>query len=186
MYLMIDIETLSTKKDAAVMTIGMAWFNGDQITATTEIRIDPRAVTGTIDASTVAWWSSQSDEAREAVFGGKLSEDQAKLEFRDFVRKWEAEEVWANSPSFDLTILNSWWYRGTRPCEWPLHFRNERDCRTYFALGREMGIEFAQAWEAGSVAHNALDDACNQARAIILIREGLHQNRKAYDRMTLR
>lgn len=186
MHLMIDIETLSTHKDAAVLSIGMAWFDGNAIIDTCHIAIKPAYIDGHIDARTVAWWAGQGSEAREAAFGGDVSQSQAKLNFRDFVKLHEADEVWANSPSFDLVILNSWWYRGDRPCEWPLHFRTERDCRTMFALGRELNIEFGHVWDLSSTAHNALDDACNQARAVIAIRRGMHEHMSIYNGSVLR
>lgn len=170
---MVDIETLSTRHDAAIISIGLAKFDEKQgVYETHGITIRKEDWYGHIDPATVKWWMEQEKDTREYSFNGTTTAMLAAAEFSDFVK--DADEVWANSPSFDLTILKSWWNNmvdntrpGYSPGKWPVHYRAERDCRTIFTEARRLGIDIDHAWKMGSSAHNPVDDAANQARAVI-------------------
>lgn len=163
---MVDIETLSTRSDACVISIGLAEFVDGSVTRTDGIAIHHSEWHGHIDPQTVKWWMGQSPQASEYSFEGGGTAHAASSLLIDYLEP--AKEVWANSPQFDLTILRSWWSRlGMGQKKFPAHYRVERDCRTIFNEARRMGIELGAAWAGTSVAHNPIDDAANQARAII-------------------
>lgn len=174
--MMLDIETLSTKPNAAVLSIGLAAFDDERVIDTLGIQIDPEEVFGDISTSTVRFWVKQSAEAQVYSFEGKTSQYHAAWELGEFFRTHKPDEVWANSPQFDLIILESWWSelieRGSLPrgTKLPWTYRQPRDCRTMFAEARRLGIEVDQS--TGTL-HNPVDDAANQARAIIQIRQML-------------
>lgn len=161
---MVDIETLGTGPDACVISVGFAEFENGQVTRTDGVAIRDSDWSGHIDPRTVKWWAEQSAEAREYSFNGKGTALEAAAMMQQYFQ--DADEVWANSPQFDLTILRGWWKR-VHKGNFPAHYRTERDCRTVFNEARRLGIELDNAWLGTSVAHNPIDDAANQARAII-------------------
>lgn len=187
---MIDIETLSKRHDAAVLSIGLAAFDlVSGVTDVAEFKIDMEHLHGHVDPETVRWWMGQSDDARSATFGKKDDTDRvhpfaAAMGMADFIDRnggYDDTLVWANSPSFDITILKWWWenmpaMRGRTASlvpdrRFPVFYRNERDCRTLFALGRRLGVDTSDCWTG--IAHSAAGDACNQARAVARILQAL-------------
>jgi len=162
---MVDIETLSTADDACVISIGLASFDENGVTDTAGFAIATIDWHGHIDPRTVKWWLQQSEAARAYSFSGDTSALTAAVKFKQFVEG--ADEVWANSPQFDITILQNWWKRCSIAMAFPVHFRIHRDCRTIFAEAKRLGIELGDAYKMGTTAHNPVDDAANQARAIV-------------------
>jgi 3' exoribonuclease, RNase T-like len=178
---MLDLETLGTAKDSAVISIGLAAFSEAKgIIASAGWALDSRDWHGVIDPSTVKWWSKQNEAAREYSFNGTTRSLQAALEIRQFVINHGGaqgeDEVWANDPDFDVVILQSWWKRVAEMYPqvgpFPMHYRAARSCRTIWAEAKRLGIYFDGA-AAHTVAHNPIDDACNQARAVIQVRKNL-------------
>jgi hypothetical protein len=178
---MIDIETLSTSKHAAVMAIGMCAFNLEHGVIDSEgYYIDPKHVYGHVDPKTVQWWMAQPEQVRERVFNGKHNPYQAAYGLLTFVQRHKAAAVWANSPTFDSVILKHWWedmpgtanYPTVRDQPFPLVYKKERDVRTLRALALELGIE-ETPWQGD--AHNPVDDCCNQARDVIHIRKEIRR-----------
>lgn len=182
--LMIDIETMDTGPNAAVISIGIAAFDQDRgIIASEGWAIHPADWHGEVNAQTVVWWSKQNECARDYSFNGKTSALQAALGLKTFVTTYGSTdpecEVWANDPDFDVVILRSWWKRVAEKNHtsalgtFPFHYRSPRSCRTMYAEARRLGIFYDAAYANASVAHNPIDDACNQARAVIQIRNNL-------------
>lgn len=174
---MVDIETLSTMKDAAVISIGICAFNEDKgVIASAGWALDARDWTGNIDPSTIKWWTKQNEAARDFSFNGVERATSVAVGLKDFIRQWgggEAEdETWANDPDFDLVILQSWWKRIAAIGPFPFHYRSARSCRTIWAEAKRLGIYYDPA-AMHTVAHNPVDDACNQARAVIAVRKNL-------------
>lgn len=67
----------------------------------------------------------------------------------------DADEVWANSPSFDCELLEAAY--DAVGLEAPWDFYQERDYRTLSSLPVAVDVEFE------GVEHDALDDAKHQA-----------------------
>src|SRR5579872_6912418 len=124
---MVDIETLSTHKDAAVLSIGVAMFDDDQVIDTAGWSIDMKKITGHINPATVQWWMQQSENAKSYSFCGDLSPDSVATFLQSYLQT--ADEVWANDPDFDMIILQNWWER-TASVPWPVSFRKYRSVRT--------------------------------------------------------
>lgn len=175
---MIDIETLGTRSDSAVISLGVALFDETGVLATDGWAIRPTDWIGRIDASTVAWWMEQSREARAFSATGAATALNVALGLHEFYAQHVPEETWANDPSFDVVILKHWWenvgntYRHTMP-RFPVHYRAERSFRTIMAEAKRLGIETDSAYAMTATAHNPVDDAANQARAVILVRQSL-------------
>jgi 3' exoribonuclease, RNase T-like len=158
---MIDIETLSTHQNAAVLQIGAAAFSlkpDEPAMTLAEWKLDLNSQEARhISADTLKWWSTQPHLA--SMLNGKVPWQKALEELRSFIEVvtvgTKDVHVWANSPSFDLAILKSF------PHKLPMwHFRNERDFRTARALFP------AQPWDSKAVEHDALADATAQATHI--------------------
>lgn len=168
-HVMLDLETLDTGPDAAIISIGAVAFDRQTLTiddGTFYQAITIGTVTGVIDPDTVEWWMQQSAEAR-AVFKDPTAvpESHALLAFSDWVRDvsgpaLDQVEVWGNGAAFDNVILRATYARnGYIP---PWKWRNDRCYRSVKAL-----FPSVDAAPLYSVRHNALDDAMTQA-AILL------------------
>lgn len=181
--LMLDLETLDTGPDAAVISIGVCAFDQDRgIIASDGWAIRPDDWHGVKNPNTIVWWSKQNECARDYSFNGKTPAIFAALKLKEFIATYgssDAEcEAWANDPDFDIVILRNWWQRvekdeGTSLGRFPIHYRSSRSCRTIYAEAKRLGIYYDAAYSMASVAHNPVDDACNQARAVIQIRNNL-------------
>ena len=159
----IDLETLSTNNDAAVLAIGAVVFDEDAVHEALYIPLSPDH--GHISASTVLWWMGQSDDARKAITEKEpMNPALAAGKLAAFYELSGAQEVWANSPNFDMVILENWWSR-VSTMKWPFHFRHYRDLRTLKNLARDLDIVASSPKPV--TAHNALDDARSQAEYII-------------------
>jgi hypothetical protein len=172
---MIDIETLSTQKDAMVISIGAAVFDMVRgVSDTFHWRLKFGCWEGHVDPKTIRWWMEQSQEAREATFLGdddlRVASHEVAIQLHALTKN--ADEVWANDPTFDIVILRAWWERLGVQAPFPIHYRAERSCRTLFALARERQIDLTPAF-VGVTSHNAVEDAAAQARAVILAKKGL-------------
>jgi len=162
---MLDLETLGTKHDAAILSIGMVAFNDDEIIGSFYAVLN-NPTHGSIDASTVMWWLDQSEKARRSLLDADHVRDTLVVtQLTDFFNNHRFQEVWANSPSFDLTILESWWNRVAPLINWPLKFSNYRDFRTLNKLAIECGCDVGRI--SPELSHNALSDATAQAQYVI-------------------
>lgn len=158
MRVMVDIETLGLDRGAAILSIGAVKFDTDEIGDTFEASISRescKAAGLTVDEDTLEWWQDQSDAAREVLDGG----DDLGDVLQDF-SLWAggADEVWANSPSFDCEMLIGAGKAVGVPMPW--EFYEERDVRTVKSL------PVAPELEHDGVEHDALDDAIHQARIV--------------------
>lgn len=176
---MLDLETLSTQPDAAIISIGLAKFDAKQVIETAGWALELPKVFGHIDPSTVAWWMKQSEPAREYSFTGTTDPHVAAQGISDFLRG--VDEIWANDPEFDCVILRAWW-QALRPRlgKFPISYRQSRSYRTIMAEAKACGVDIDKAWTNTFVAHNPIEDAATQARAVILARAGLRAGREMY------
>jgi hypothetical protein len=161
---MIDIETLSTKNNALILTIGAIKFSREKDIESLKDtdnfykRIDIKSckkLNMDIDNDTVQWWNKQSKDVRYEAIENKDRQDikDVLLELTNFIK--DCKYVWANSPNFDCVILEN----AYRYCnlEIPWKYWNLRDCRTIYDLGNT-SLKSITA----ETKHNSLDDCYNQ------------------------
>jgi hypothetical protein len=166
---MIDIETMSTRNDAAVIAIGTAIFDSEGIIDKQELLLDPRFVPGHRDEDTLDWWEKQDPEVKERMFSGELRAPEACKELFHFLRGYQCKETWANSPSFDLVILREL-FKEASILSFPVHYSRERDYRTLTRLADRLGIDCGEPYtRAEHQAHSALSDAITQAEVVNII-----------------
>jgi len=153
---MVDIETLGLEPGAAILSIGAVEFAMDRRRDTFYRTISRESNEGaglTVDEETLEWWREQDESAQRTLHnGGDLEESmEAFAEWID-----GADEVWANSPSFDCELLEA--AGAAVDVQMPWEFYEERDFRTLKKLPVAVEVEH------DGVKHNALDDALHQAK----------------------
>lgn len=189
--LMIDLETLATTSDAEVIAIGAVIFDDEKVVDFLYLPLNYDRLTGHISGSTLRWWFDQSKEAQESTFGGsRLDPWHAVEQFMTFISGHgigEGAEVWANDPDFDLVVLKHWWIRNRQPSinpetgmhvpqvgrPWPFKYNAGRSYRTLRSTATILGWtdELNSSARGTWLAHNAVDDAAAQARAVIAMRQ---------------
>jgi 3' exoribonuclease, RNase T-like len=181
-HAMIDLETMSTRSDARVLSVGVAIFNDTEVIATDGWAIDiADDIGGHVDWKTVKWWMEQDADARAFSWNGKLKNGTAAYNFKTFLAQHGIEfgkesksEVWSKDPHFDHVILENWWRRVNEVTligDFPIGYRQPRAYRTLVWEANELGFEEEHA--GFYVAHNPVDDAAIQARVVIQARQFL-------------
>jgi hypothetical protein len=159
--LMLDLETWGNSKDSVIVQIGACYF--DRYTG----EIGPK-VCYNIDAessiqegfnvwaSTLYWWMTQSNEARQSfVEEPKLHVRTAIEYFNTFAK--QAKQIWSHA-TFDFVILMGHFEKlNIKP---NFHYRSARDIRTLTDLANLPNKEYPQV----GTNHNALDDCLYQVQ----------------------
>ena len=164
MHLMLDLETLSTSPNTAVLSLGAVVFDEKTIHRTEHITFDVQEQLDVykrhVSVKTVAWWIDQSVAAK-AVFAPRdpmsLRGGLRLLDTLLTAQDWEKVQVWSNGASFDLPILHTMYEAVHNDAPW--RFYNERCYRTMEELYRDVPKPAREG-----VEHNAVDDAVYQAR----------------------
>jgi hypothetical protein len=170
MNLMIDLETFGNRMDSAIVSIGAVFFDLDTGEIGGEfyrgIDADSACKYGRVTGSTITWWLTQSEAARQAIVAGKTPLNEALDQLAGFYKAHPKAPIWGNGSTFDVSILeHAYWRVFDRAAPWA--FWNVRDCRTIKELGDAIGYQIPKL--AGT-AHNALDDARHQAMWVCEIR----------------
>lgn len=178
MDLMIDLETLSTDSNAAIVSIGMVLFDSNNIETEYEkfyraVKLDSAVQHGAVDGDTLRFWFKQSKEAQSVMTDKEAVSLKTAL---DEAHTWIDKELssrgktmrdlrtYGNGADFDLPIIR----HAIQSCNHPLsfHYTNSRCFRT---LRDEYPAESLKP-EALGVHHHALDDAFYQAKWLVNMR----------------
>ena len=170
MDIMLDLESLGTRPDCAILTLGACKFDpfSDRFGDSLYFRIDvdeQLALGREVQEDTLAWWSNQAEDVREEALG---EGNRVSLEtmYRDLNRFCVGvDNIWCQGPAFDIVILENIYRQQGWPTPW--QFWQIRDSRTLFGVHgdpREKG-------KAG--LHNALEDCISQAQGVQLIYRNL-------------
>lgn len=171
---MLDLETLGTRPDCVILTLGAIKFDPYSIQEPSpglylRLNVEEQLQLGrTADDSTIAWWGQQDPRVREEAMGDlegelRVSVAKARYELNKFLVG--VEYIWAQGPAFDIVILEDL-YR-SQGWGFPWHFWQIRDSRTLF------GVHGDPREKGRDQAHNALADCYYQARAVQKIHENL-------------
>lgn len=160
---MLDIETLGKNPGSVIVSIGAVKFDKNTVTESYYTRVDPESCVKAglkMDASTVIWWMQQNDAARREIcqIGQPLT--LALKEFSDWIGGVNPE-VWGNGATFDNVLVSE----AYRICEMnrPWRYPDERCYRTVKNMFPSVPMQLT------GTAHNALDDARNQAEHLMAI-----------------
>ena len=179
MHLMLDLETLGSGSNAAILSIGAVLFDPYKVNTYEELsqrfykKIDIESAVryGKIDASTVKWWMNQGDAAKKEAFNGTDTLPQALNDFASFVMSNNVTGLWGNGASFDNVIIRNAWARVSELKQvappFPIPFWGDMCYRTVKGLVPQIKMERV------GTHHNALDDAISQALHLQRVMEAL-------------
>lgn len=165
MHIMLDLETMGTRPNAPIVSIGAVAFDSTGESAlfyrTVSLRssVESGAV---IDPNTVEWWLQQSDDARAALVGDITEPLEPCLRaLGQFVATYgdDLVGVWGNGAAFDNVIIHESCRRlGMAPL-W--EFWKDKCYRT--VKGAYPKVPLSRTGDH----HNALDDARTQVAHLI-------------------
>lgn len=168
---MIDLETMSTAKDAAIVSIGAVCFDiddgtiGDTFYRVVNLKSSIRGG-GKVDGDTMIWWLGQGDDARKALVGDdSVLIESALKQFSEWFREKPVVGLWGNGSDFDNVVLENAYHRLSWTPPWT--YTMNRCYRTIAALFPEITRETFRSVK--ETHHNALDDAIVQARHLCAI-----------------
>ena len=161
---MLDLETLSTRPNAVILTLGAVKFNpftledpGPGLYIRPDV--DEQIAQGRdVQDETVNWWMNQAEDVREEALGtdGRISVEAMYQQLNRFLVG--ANSIWAQGPLFDFAILENLYRQYGWPTPW--QYWQIRDSRTLFGVHGDPRVK-------GKVGlHNALEDCVSQATAV--------------------
>lgn len=135
---MLDLETLSTRTDAAIIQIAARAFDPQTGELGAVFDVYVRDSAGHVGVQTVAWWMQRGAAAYN--MGAKLIGPDAESErgaLRLFTYWLEAhapacEALWSHGATFDIPLLAAAYGRHGLGVPW--YYRAPRDTRTLYAL----------------------------------------------------
>lgn len=161
--IMIDLETMSTRPDAAIVSIGAVRFNGKEILNKLYIGISLKSsvdMLGDLDTSTILWWMNQAPIARDAITNkDNIHIIEGLNLLSSFIDKYD--KVWGNGSDFDNVILSNAYSNCAIDLPWKYY--NNRCYRTIKSLAPGIKID------REGIHHNALDDALSQTKHLVKI-----------------
>ena len=166
----LDLETLSTSQDAAIIQIGavvphfdmqhiLGWpFEFEATIRYEECLHHVREKTVSQENETMLWWEKQP--TRLEVFSGQLDYAEALEQFADWIASFKKPvAIWGNGVGFDNPVLrhslDAFGFHNV------FDFRNDRCFRTVKAL-----FPVDHTALPGEVKHTALGDARYEARIL--------------------
>jgi exodeoxyribonuclease VIII len=164
---MIDLETMGTSTNAAIIAIGAVAFDietgelGEKFYDVIDLDTSVKCG-GVMDTSTVLWWMAQTKEAQREFERVGEHEFDVLLDFNNYMSKFDDVKVWGNGASFDNVILANA-YRRHKVLDVPWEYYNDRCYRTMKSLAPHIKME------REGTHHNALSDAISQAKHLIRI-----------------
>ena len=181
-HIMVDIETLSTAVNAAVLSIGAVEFDpmSGKIEREFYSELDLANQAGRhIDVNTMQWWIKQCLVNTDNIeFLTKHNREKdgvsyALIRLLNFVYGYdevtakvtrgdgyEKIAVWACDPDFDLAILADLYKEHKLPVPWK--YSEAKSVRTVRMLTQIAGMEIP----AQEADHNALNDCIRQAKEV--------------------
>lgn len=171
-HVMVDVETLALKEDAAIVWLGAVVFTHDGEDAlkngfafadhfTRLINIDSNLRAGRrIDGKTLKWWHAIPQLWEKVVYTPDSQENELRKVLNDF-REWLPKPcyMWSNGANFDLRLLTHCYTHSLKQ-NVPWLYKHERDTRTLWAMaGRDEPTR--------PITHHPTWDAWAQAVAVI-------------------
>lgn len=162
---MLDIETLSTRPESVMLTLGAVKFDPWSSDVDTDgglyirCNVDEQIAMGRhIQDETLEWWGKQAEDVREEALGDhdRTGIDDTLAQLNRFLVG--SNNIWCQGPAFDIVILENIYRQMEKPTPW--QFWQIRDSRTLFGVHGDPRDKGAKG------AHNALIDCFYQAQAV--------------------
>lgn len=171
-HVMIDLETMSTEHNAAIISIGAVKFDPTDFAILESFHVgvtlpSSQAYGLHISSDTVLWWLGPDlVEARENYYALEKVDLATALEGFSLWFGNESLPVWGNGATFDNVILRNAFKAIGMECPWS--FRHDRCYRTFRALSSHTESVKPE------VAHNALHDAIAQVKTMAKVEHDLN------------
>ena len=176
--IMLDLETMSTESNAAILQIGAVRFDIDGVRSTFEAHISLESCQSyyqDVSASTILWWLKQSDAARKALIEGQERAGPLHVAL-DIFSNWvgnvcpggETVKIWGNGAVADNVWLANAYKAVSKAhpgVKRPWTYHGDRCYRTWVE-GKDPHGEHRQR---PKIPHNALSDAEAQAMTMVAI-----------------
>jgi len=177
-HIMVDIETLGTNSNSAVVSISAVAFDlesgklGKQFEVGINI-LEQILYGGIIDNDTVQWWSTQSEEAKGSLVNLDTVSVKGAL---DAFNRWIADTIsvdfkdaklWGNGVGFDNVIIRNLYSRHDK--HFVLPYWCDNDVRTLVTLGNINTRDF----KFSGTKHNGIDDCKHQINYCAVAYKGL-------------
>lgn len=173
-HVMFDIETLSTEKNAVVISVGLTAFNFASL-----LEFDGYVANGLhlkLDVSeqdkrhrsrsTMDWWADQGPDASRVL--SPMPTDLSFEAFSELVLSWMVNNAvnddsswYCRGPHFDAAILEDLY--GDFRTATPFHYGAVRDSRTFFDHFEKEKLEPPE----NMIPHNGLHDAAWEAHQMV-------------------
>lgn len=157
---MIDLETLSTRYDAGILSIGAVKFDhqGIQDKFYASVKLKSTVKHGLhISQDTLNWWAEQRGDVINSIFENADTLDNTLESFSEWYGK-DSLETWGNGADFDIVIMSTAYERVEKKVPW--HYRKINCFRTMKGL---IDPDGGLVPPKNENAHNALADAEWQA-----------------------
>lgn len=168
--LSLDIETVSTRPDAVLLTIAVVKFstkkNVEELVVEdyTYVKMDCRYQKDRhLCPDTLLWWNKQDKGTMDEAFSGKLSLKNGMKVIHDFITKYKQEKIWCRGLNFDLTIMENAYHQLGMDVPWKYY--NAQELRTLEYIASRRGVKKPKRLE-DNTHHSAIGDAKEQARQI--------------------
>lgn len=159
-HTMFDLETLSTRSNAVIVTLAAVKFSFDHSeTESFCMNINPQGQKElglVISADTVKWWRESNPEAAKQWMHSQHDLAEVLDAYDKFTERKANMWHWMNGMNFDAPILENAYLTLNREVPWK--YWNLRDSRTVVALA---GIDIRKEPRVG-LYHNAIDDCLTQ------------------------
>jgi len=172
---MIDLETLGTQTNSAILSIAAVSFDikTGEVKHVFNIPITLQSCLDLgmkVDEGAFMFWLKQSKEARSSIYDakGKVHLIEALAQLTNFIKKIEEEEgksvmVWGNGAIFDIGILNFAYNLNKLASPW--RYTNEMCLRTIAALYPDTRRNEPFL----GVPHDPIDDCLHQIKYLVKI-----------------
>lgn len=174
-HVVIDLETLSLRTDAAIVSIGAVALDSNlKVCGQFHCHVDIQECLAQgmrVDADTLSWWIAQEEMIRNSLHTKGFSLDLAIDSFSWWLNIGNEEcdprsrcQIWANGPEFDCSILKEAFFRiysNQRRSFSIWNYQNVQSIRTLWLLNEKfkLGCKYTDDLPK----HNALFDAYREA-----------------------
>ena len=171
MDVMLDLETLGTRPDCVILTLGAVKFDPYTLAEPgpglyLRIDADEQIARGReVQEDTLQWWMKQDEAVREEAIGenDRVSVEEMYRQLNRFLVG--VNNIWAQGPVFDIAILENIYRQYGWPTPW--QFWQISDSRTLFKVHGDPRPKGREGH------HNALADCVYQAQAVQTVYKNL-------------
>ena len=176
---MVDLETLGTRYDAAIFQIAAASFDIESGVVINDFNAiaDLSKLTaedGVIKGDTLKWWLDTDKELFvELLAASEYTPKEMITSFHDWLSSlassYEDVCLWGNGIIFDNAIIRH--KMEGYGLNYPIHYHNDRDVRTIFELAQhKTGLSRYELrdkiYDKSLKAHDAVNDVTNQIKLV--------------------